>query len=131
MLRSFLTHKDIIRFFFLSFSLIFFPFLSLSLFLFLFKSSCLHFLLSTLSTLHSSGDRLFVSTYGAPLILLCDNQMKRDSLRRIEQSRCPQCLVCRCTVIVFFLFFLSVRDTRARELRLIPHPSSSFSHGFP
>lgn len=114
MLRSFLTHEDIIRFFFLSFSLTFFPFLSLSLFLFLFKSSCLHFLLSTLSTLHSSGDRLFVSTYGAPLILLCDNQMKRDSLRRIEQSRCPQCLVCRCTVIVFFFFFFVCYETHAR-----------------
>ena len=125
-LRSSLTHDHTIRFFSLSFSLICFPFVSLSLSLsFLLNRPVYTFF--TLSTLHSSGGRLFVSTYGAPLILLCDSQTKRELVtKNYEQSRCPRCL--DCVVVLYdcfflFFFFSSItRHTRARTSSYPPTP---------
>lgn len=124
-LRSSLTHDHTIRFFSLSFSLICFPFVSLSLSLsFLLNRPVYTFF--TLSTLHSSGGRLFVSTYGAPLILLCDSQTKRELVtKNYEQSRCPRCLDCIVVLYdCFFLFFFSsiTRHTRARTSSYPPTP---------
>lgn len=78
---------------------------------------------------------MFVSTCGAPLILFCDCQTKRDSLRRIEQHDVHgvECVELLQLFLYFFFFFLLFRDTRAREFLLVfPFPPTPlpFSHGY-